>query len=127
MPRFKEPDPLADAFKPSISDALALGRDLAKYSPRIINGKKQYPFEQYLEAKGIIRFGDFGEMNIKKPGEFHRLTQLNDLRQWKAEQDQEEHFQAFPEEREAWQARIAKIMQEIKEILSGKTASPHPS
>lgn len=121
MPRrFKdEEQPLADEFKPNIRDAVALGRDLAKYSPSIIGTRRVYPFEQYLSEKGIIKIGTCVRI-ILQPMEYHRLLQLNDLWEWKRDKDLEAVFQQFPEEKEIHQSKIAVIVQEIKDLLTGK-------
>lgn len=113
-------DELADEFKPNLRDALTLRDSLAKYSPRKVNGRTQYPFHQYCLEKNVIRLDDFGGAIITNVSEFHRLNELNNLREWKADKDLEAVFQQFPEEKEIHQTKIALIIKEIKEMLTRK-------
>lgn len=122
MPRRKswdEDEPLAQEFKPSLRDAQDLDAKLALYSPRKINGRNQYPFEQYLNDQNIIRFDEHGDIVIRQIGEFHRLNQINGLREWKRDKDLVAILETMPEEKAAHEEKIEKIRVEIRALFKG--------
>lgn len=102
------------AWKPSAHDAQRLSDKLNAFEKKVVNGKKQYPFELYLEDEGIISFGEFGQIQVRNTIMYDRMNRTEDLRRWIGEQEQENMFNAFPEEREAHQIRIKEIINAMK-------------
>lgn len=119
MSRFKDEDTKESAWKPTLKDASDLSAKLEKFEKRKVNGKMQYPYELFLESEKVVSFGEFGEMRVMQPILYKRYGDINALRIWKEDKDQESMFQAFPEEREKHQSRIAVWMREIREMLKG--------
>ncbi len=104
-------------WTPSAHDAKTLAEKLSTYKTREQYGRKQYPFEQYLEDRRVIRYGENGETIVVDPFSFHRQTEINSLREWIAEQDQESFFQANPEERVAFQERVQALRATVRSVF----------
>lgn len=108
------------SWKPTKQDVLALRAELAQYDPKVINGHKQYPFEQHLVRKGICSFTNDGQLAVISPELYKREDDIYGLSQWMQEKDQEQLFQAYPEERVAWEEKIRAMFSSIKQV--NKTA-----
>lgn len=122
MPKFSEKQTEREIYKPSAREAKDLSEKLAKFQPLKINGKKQYPFEQFLYSQGIISFGAFGEIQVINPQAYKKYIDINGLRQYIEEQEMEQMFQAFPEEREVYARKIRSMFADIKSLFKAKTA-----
>lgn len=113
----KKIQPLQDfSWKPTKQDVLALRAELSQYDPKVINGRKQYPFEQHLVRKGICSFTDRGQLAVISPELYKRENDIYGLSQWMQEKDQEQLFQAYPEERVAWEQKIRAMFSSIKSV-----------
>jgi hypothetical protein len=120
MGRFKDEEPQArqEGWKPSRADVNQLREKMKHFSEKIINGRKQYPFNQYLEAEGIVSFDKHGDMQVRQPLPYKRAFETYDLHQYIEWEELQSVFQQFPEEKEAYDKKIARIFQEIRQILS---------
>lgn len=107
-----------DSWKPSSKEADELREGIKQFQMKVINGKKQYPFEQYCASKGLIRFLDNGQFGVLYPLGWNKILKTWDLMKWQDDQDREKAFTAFPEEREEYDARIEKIKVEIRALLT---------
>lgn len=112
----KLPETAQEYWKPTAKDAQELSESLKNFAAKEINGKKQYPFEQYMESKDVVSFGSFGQIQVKNPLMYDRMNQIESLRSWIADKDMEAIFQAFPEERAIHQAKIKKLMSSVSRI-----------
>lgn len=106
----------AESWKPTAREAAELEEKLKAFSAKVVNGRKQYPFELYLESKDIISFGEFGQIQVKNPLMYYRMNKTDSLREWIADQETEKMFNAFPEEREAHKAKINEILKKFKVV-----------
>lgn len=106
----------ANDWKPTRTDVLKLRDDMSKFQVKVINGKKQYPFEQHLVSKGICSFGDFGELQLISPENYRKATDTYGLHQWIEDKDQEQLFQAYPEERVAWNQKITEMFASMRKV-----------
>lgn len=118
--KWKGTEEVPTQWKPTRQDVLALRAELAKYQPKVINEKKQYAREQDLVAKGICSFGDHGELQIVSPQMYQQAEETYGLHQWMQEKDQEQLFQAYPEEKVAWEQKIAGMFASTRALT--KTA-----
>lgn len=109
-----KPSEVSESWKPSAKDAKELEENMKSFATKIVNGRKQYPFELYLESKDIISFDQFGRWQVKNPVMYDRVNRTESLREWIANQEQEKLFNAFPEEREAHRARLDEITKNIR-------------
>lgn len=116
MPKFQEKEE-TEAWRPSKREALDLAENLKGFEMRVVNGRKQYPFELYLEKIGVISFGKFGEIMVASPQRYWQLNEINSFREWLAEKDQETFFEAYAEERVAFQERVAVMWKELKDSM----------
>lgn len=105
-------------WKPSRKDAMDLSEKLALYTKKEINGKMQFPFELYLEKDGVLSFDQWGRIQVINPYQFKRMNEINNLRTWIEEKDQENLFISFPEERVAWENKEAIWRQDIRKVLN---------
>ncbi len=122
----KKEEPLADEFKPNLRDALSLGRELARFSPRKMNGRTVYAFHQYCAEKNILKLDAWGDPILKNVSEFHRLNQLNDLLEWKKEKDLLADLEQFPEEKAAHEKKLSDLFKGMREMLTGKLMNIPP-
>lgn len=104
------------AWKPTKNDVLALRAELKQYEPTIINGRKQWPMEQHLVKKGICAFLDNGQLAISSPQLYKREQDIYGLHQWMLEKDQDALFQAYPEERDAWEDNIKAMFKDVRKL-----------
>lgn len=109
----------SEGWNPSAREANELHEALKAFPPKEVNGRKQYAFELYCEKKGIISFGEWGQILVRNPLQYHRALKVEGLRNWIQQQEQEKLFQAFPEEKVAWEKKIAALLQEWR--LAGAT------
>lgn len=120
MSRFKEREERQDTpegWKPSRADVNKLRAGMQNFSSKIVNGKKQYPFELYMEAEGIISFGPKGEMRVKYPLGFKRAQEIYSLHQFIEWEELQDVFAQFPEEKEAYEAKVEKWRSEVRQML----------
>lgn len=103
-----------EGWKPTAREAAELEEKLKPFSAKIVNGRKQYPFELYLESKDIISFGAFGQIQVKNPLMYYRMNKTDSLREWIADQEMEKMFNAFPEERETHKVKMSEIIKKFK-------------
>jgi hypothetical protein len=111
-----------EIYKPSQREALDLSEKLKAFTPKVVNGRKQYPFELFLESQQIIRFDKFGMIQVVNPQAYKKYIDINSLRQWIDEQEMERMFQAFPEERVAYEKKVRAMFADIKSLFKAKTA-----
>ncbi len=109
-------------YKPSKREVDALVEGMSKFERKEVNGKKQYPFELFLESQNVISFDDFGQIQVINPQAYKKYIDINSLRQWIDEQEMEKMFQAFPEEREVYAQKIRAMFADIKSLFKAKTA-----
>lgn len=111
-----------EIYKPSAREAKDLSEKLAKFVRKEVNGRMQYPFELFLESQNIISFDKFGMIQVINTQAYKKYIDVNGLRQYIEEQDMEQMFQAFPEEREAYAQKIRRMFADIKSLFKAKTA-----
>lgn len=83
-----------------------------------INGKLQGAWEQYLASKNIISFDENGRWQIINPGEFTRQSEMKSKMDWKDYDEMKQMFKQFPEEHDAWVARVSKFGESCRAIVS---------
>lgn len=110
------------AWKPTKQDVMKLREEMAQYQPQVINGRKQYPIELVLRDRGAISFGEYGERMISSPEIYNKTEDTYGLHQWLLEKDQDALFQAYPEEREAWEDKIKAMFKGFRELKVAKAA-----
>lgn len=113
----KKSEEETEGWRPSASEANNLREDLKRFSAKEVNGRKQYPFELYLESRGIISFGPEGGIQVISPREFYRFNEIDSLREWQDKKDREKLFAAFPEEREKHYAWLSEMWAGIREHM----------
>ncbi len=122
MPKFSEKVVEREQYKPSKREVDALVEGMAKFERKEVNGRKQYPFELFLESQNIISFDDFGQIQVINPQAYKKYIEINGLRQYIDEQEMEKMFEAFPEEREIYNLKIRQMFSEVKSLFKAKTA-----
>ncbi len=123
MTKYSKTEPVQrEQYKPSKREVDALVEGMSKFERKEVNGKKQYPFELFLESQNIISFDDFGQIQVINPQAYKKYIDINGLRQWIDEQEMEKMFIAFPEERELYALKIRAMFADIKSIFKSKTA-----
>lgn len=118
MPKFSEQvqDP---EWKPSLREAKDLSEKLKLFSKKEVNGRMQYPFELFLQKENIISFGKFGEIQVRNVFQYHRMSEIESLKKWHDEKEMENLFQAFPEEKEAFELKKQEWMMDIRAMFDG--------
>ncbi len=111
-------------WKPSAKEAKELGEALKAYSPRIIGKRKIYPFQLYLESKGIVRFDGKGEMLVSSPSEFWKQNEINSLYEYIRDAELKSILEQYPEEKAAHQKKVGAIFKEMREMLKNLTLTP---
>lgn len=106
-------------WHPSVREARALREKLNMFSPKVVNGRKQYALELYLEKENVISFGKFGEKMVKIPPRYFKECETYDFLQWLEEKDMEQFHASFPEEKEKHDLEIQSRKKEIGEMLRG--------
>lgn len=109
-------------FKPSAREAQELRENMKAFSSTTVNGRKQYPFELFLESQNIISFDKFGMIQVVNQQAYKKYIEINSLRQWIDEQEMEKMFQMYPEAREEYSQRIQAMFADIKSLFKSKTA-----
>lgn len=104
------------AWKPSPKDVDDLAAKLKEFEKKEVNGRMQYPFELYLESRNIISFDEFGRWQVVNTHIYPRENETYAFLQWREDKDRESMFNAFPEEREVYQKKIAEIAKGFKII-----------
>lgn len=118
----KKHEPISrEQYKPSAREAKDLLEKLSKFTKKLVNGRMQYPFELFLESQNIISFDKFGMIQVINPQAYKKYIDINGLRQYIEEQNMEQMFQAFPEEREVYAQKIKALFADIKSVLHLKT------
>lgn len=110
------------AWKPTKQDVLALRAELKQYESKEINGRRQPTFQQHLVAKGICSLQEDGQLAVVSPFLYKREQDIKGLSDWIAEQDQKALFQAYPEEKVAYQQKIAEMIRGMRS-MDKRTAS----
>lgn len=110
----KSTETISNAWKPSMKEADELEKAMASFAAKEVNGKKQYPYELYLESKGYISFDQFGRWQVINPIMFARMNDTQAFLEWRQGKDQEKMFQAFPEEKIAHRERVDKLIKSLK-------------
>jgi len=103
-------------WKPSRQEAMELSSNIKAFSPVKINGRTQYPFEQYLSQENIISFGPHGEWQVKNPFQFARMSKTNSLLEWITDKELEAALQ-IPEEKEAYEDKRRQWMMDCRAVL----------
>ncbi len=123
MTKYSKTEPVQrEQYKPSQREALDLAEKLKAFTTKVVNGRKQYPFELFLESQNIISFDNFGMIQVVNPQAYKKYIDINGLRQWIDEQEMEKMFDAFPEEREVYADKIRSMFADIKSLFKAKTA-----
>lgn len=118
MSRFKEREEREDGeWKPERADVDKLRVGMGNFSTKMVNGRKQYPFELYLEADGIVSFGAHGQMQVKYPLGFKRANETYSLLQYIDSEDMKRMFAQFPEEEAIYEAKVEKWREDIRQML----------
>lgn len=107
-------------WKPSKVDVMKLREGMANFEAKVVNGRRQYPFELYLQSKGILSFGEYGEWQVCSPLEYTRASETYGLHKWMNEKDQAQFFQAYPEEKSIWQDKMRSMFESIKSEAANK-------
>ncbi len=107
-----------EQWKPSFNDTKVMREGMAKFQVEVINGKKQYPFEQYCASEGIIGFTDNGQILVKSAFNWGRAIKTHSLLQWENEKEMEKMFIAYPEEKEAYEAKLEVIKNQIRALFT---------
>lgn len=118
MPRFNNEETKQEGWKPSRSDVNRLREKMSSFAEKIVNGRKQYPFTLYLEAEGIVSFDQFGDMMVRQPLAYKRAFETYDLHKFIEWEELKGVFEQFPEEKVAYDRKIAGIFQDIRQILA---------
>lgn len=118
MSRYSKNEEEHEEWKPTMKDVQELSEALKSYSPRKIGIKTQYPFQLYLEDKGIVSFDEWGYMKVRSPQNFTRMSAIYDLYCWKRDKDLKEVLDSMPEEKAAYQAKIAEIGKEVRKLFT---------
>lgn len=108
-------------WSPTSIDTRALAEGMKGLKVKQIGGRNWYPFEQYCLSKGIISVGEgmySGQLQVVSPFEWGRIIKTHELLKWQNEKDMEKIFQAFPEEKEAYEAKLEVLKNEIREIFT---------
>lgn len=111
---------VVDQWKPTKQDVLKLRDEMAKFEPKVVNGKKQYQFELYLVSRGVLSFGEYGDWQVINPQEFRKQDSIYSLSQWMYEKDMEALFLAYPEEKVAYQEKIHAMFNDMREVFKSK-------
>lgn len=107
-----------EEWKPSFNDTKVMREGMSKFQVEVINGKKQYPFEQYCVSEGIIGFTDNGQISVKSAFNWGRAIKTHALLQWENEKEMEKMFAAYPEEKEAYEAKLEVVKNQIRALFS---------
>ena len=107
-----------EQWKPTFSDTKVMREGMSKFQVEVINGKKQYPFEQYCRSEGIIGFTDNGQIMVKSAFNWGRAIKTHALLQWESEKDMERMFEAYPEERGAYEAKLEVVKNQIRALFT---------
>lgn len=121
MPKFQTEPVEREGYKASAREAADLSEKLKGFTRHEVNGRMQYPYELYLESENIISFDKFGMIQVVNPFLYHRMNKVENLRQYIAEQDMENMFQAFPEEREAYKEKIRTFISSFRHLTTKLT------
>lgn len=121
MKRQQEP---VEKWKPTSSNANDLREGMKSFAAKLINGKMQYPFEQYCVSKGIISLMSNGQIEIRNPETWRQALKAWDLMKWQDNKDMEKLFVAYPEEREAYETKLEGFKQQIRSVFGSKRVIP---
>ena len=113
----KQSEPV-EQYKPSMTEAQEMERGMKEFPVQVINGKKQYPFEQYCVDKGYISFLPNGQIQVRSAFNWARATKVYDLVQWKRAKDLEDIFEQFPEEKVAYENKLQAIFVDIRKLFT---------
>lgn len=105
-------------WKPGRGEVDKLRAGMKGLETRIVNGRRQYPFNLYLEREKIVSFGAHGEMQVIQPLAYKRAFDTYDLHQFIEWEELQGVFEQFPEEKQAYDRNITKIFQEVRQILA---------
>lgn len=116
MSKFRQTEPV-EKWEPTIEDANRLEQSLKQYEVKVINGKKQYPFEQWCADENIIRFLDNGTISIKSTFNWHRLNKTYALLKWKQDKELEDILERYPEERLAYENKLSSFFADVRSLF----------
>lgn len=97
-------------WKPSAKEAKDLSEKLSKFTKK----DNHYPYELFLESEGIISFDSFGRWQVINPLQYKKYNEINSLREYINDKEQDRYFDAFPEERENYLAEIQTLKESIR-------------
>lgn len=109
---------LTEEWKPSFNDTRVMREGMAKFQVEVINGKKQYPFEQYCASEGMIGFTDNGQISVKSEFNWGRAIKTHAMLQWENEKEMEKMFAAYPEEEVAYEAKLEVVKNQIRALFT---------
>lgn len=116
----RDKDPVEN-WKPTLRDTADMRTRLLEFPAMVINGKKQYPFEQYCESKGWISFMENGQVTVKNEFQWRRACDTYDLMKWENAKEMERLFAAFPEEEAAYEKRLEVVKDSIRALFGKMT------
>lgn len=117
----QEPVTERQEYRASQNQANDLSEKLKLFTRHKVNGRMQYPYELYLESENIISFDKFGMIQVVNPILYFQMNKVESLRQYINEQEMEKMFQAFPEEREAYQEKIRAFISSFRRLTKSFT------
>ncbi len=112
-------------WKPSMADVQKLSDGMKQFSTIEIDchtekksyKKKLYPFEQYAMSQNVIKIKSDGQISVVSPFNWKNLCETYDLLKWKTEKDQDAFLQAYPEEREVYEQKVASLIEDISSMF----------
>lgn len=114
----RKPKEEQQEWKPSLTDSNLLEEEMKEFHVKEVNGKKQYPFELWARSKGYISFTDHGQISVVSAFEWKRALKTYDLLKWKRNKDMDALFQAYPEEREAYESKLEVVKNQIRALFT---------
>lgn len=101
--------------EPTREEINTFREQLNHYKQKVIFGKLYSKFDQYCEAKAWIWISQDG-MTVRDPLNYSRALEMHQRIQNYDYHRLQEHFQAYPEEREKHISFVREIGKEIKKL-----------
>lgn len=98
-----------EKWEPTREDALLLKEWLKPFSQRKINGKLVAPVEQYSASMKYSYIDEGGDIVVRDAAAYGKLIQVHSYLQSIERFELERLFKEFPEEREAWNAKVRSM------------------
>lgn len=106
-----------NTWTPTLREAKDLEEALKLFSAKRIGPRLIPKFLLWCETKNYISFDEFGNVSVKNPLAYHRAIETDSLREWHNAKELEHIFESFPEERVAFQQKIADLLKEWRTMI----------